>query len=198
VKPHIFAAGDLTYCEKYGAALKASAQEYGLECEIRCNGVVANGEKDRRYANAFRYQLLPEVLKEHPSVLMLDLDCVVRGPVEVDPGWSIGFVVRNDMDDWFKKVNGGCLYITRDRMDVADSLCKTMTDYPIWYMDQIALYKIYSRIKDEPGVKVFGHEFFSWRFDSRAAVWTGKGNIKHLPIFKEAIRPYEHISLDWV
>jgi hypothetical protein len=198
VKPHIFAAGDLNYCERFGPALKASAHKHGMECEIVCSGERVENERGKRLANAFRYILLPEVLKEHPSVLMLDLDCIVKRPVEIPDEVNIGFVLRRDTNEDYKKANGGCLYITSQMMDVAIELSEEMRANPVWFYDQVLLWKIYQRLKDEPGTAAFGHKFFSWKFDERAAIWTGKGKIKNQPAWENELRKYEHIRLDWV
>ena len=196
MKPIIFAAGDLNYCEKYGPTLKASAQEHGIDCLIVCNGKRVTTDRGRRNANAFRYVLLPDVLRQHLSVLVLDLDSIVRRPIEISDEVSIGFVPRPDTNDKYKKINGGCFYITDRMMDVAVELSNEMRDFPVWYYDQIVLWRISERLKDR--AQFFGPELFSWDFHPQAAIWTGKGSVKFSPAWENEVRKYEHFGLDWI
>src|SRR4051794_38185403 len=110
MKPVIFAAGDGTYCKKYGDTVRNSAKAHGLDCIVSCNGLTVGQGCTREEANAFRWRLLPDILRMRPRVLMLDLDTVIRKPIEIKPWWDWGVVLRDDTTNENKRVNGGCFY----------------------------------------------------------------------------------------
>src|SRR6185295_7292642 len=116
MKPLLFTACDEGYWDKYAKAFKASAEANGMECQIACSGKRVGPDYSQADAMAFKYQMLPDVLRAHERVLMLDIDSIIRKPIEIDEWWDAGFVIRDDLkpgaDREKKIVNGGCIYLT--------------------------------------------------------------------------------------
>ncbi len=183
IRPFIFAACDEVYYEKYGIALASSARANGHECEIIRSGRNADLSNfdDVRWHAHWRYKLLPDILDVHPAVLMLDADSVVRKPIEISEKVELGLVVL-DLQDIHRNVNGGCVYITSALKPLAIKISGKLHPGSHWFEDQMTLFRLCVK-RGNYRLKKFGDDFFSWRCNPGASIWTGKGKNKSREAF---------------
>ncbi len=186
VKPFILAACDTTYYETYGQALYRSARAAGHDCEVFCSGEqVTDWDSKIRHAH-LRYQILPDRLQSGP-VLMLDADSIIRKPAIVSDGCELGLVIL-DMDDYYRQVNGGCVYITPELMPLALKL-KERINSQHWFDDQISLFRLCVK-RGNYRTQTFDDSFFSWKMNPEAPIWTGKHKAKFRGDFLSELRKW--------
>lgn len=182
----VFSVCDESYYERFGKALAASAKANGLRSLIIKTGWVADTDARRAQASVTRYLMLPDLLKEHPEILMLDTDSIIRKPISFLDSWEVAFLVRPDLGiDANKKVNGSCVFITRRALDIAVDLQARLNGVRRWYDDQVQLHRIFRRDREtgKKRIKVIDPSLVSWRLAPEAAIWTGKGKVKSNPAF---------------
>lgn len=185
----VFSLCDDGYYKRFGEALAASARANGLKTYIVKTGETVDSEASCIRHSVLRYMMLPDVIKEHHEVLMLDTDTIIRKPISFLSSWEAAFLVRPELGiDNNKKVNGSCVYLTRSALDIAVALQERIAGMKQqrWYDDQVALYKVFKRDREFSGksrIRVFDPSFVSWRMAPEASIWTGKGKAKSNPAF---------------
>lgn len=172
MKPLIFAACDTKYYNLYAAALRNSAAEHGMDCKVVCGGNIEPGP-----STCLRYLLLPDELGRHESILVVDVDSIIKQPIDIPEHFDLGFFLRPDFQDNRKKVMGSVFYINARAIDFAWDLRKKLKTDNRWFDDQYWLWKLYQRNIGKYKVKFFGTDFINWHCDP-AAIWTGKGDVK--------------------
>lgn len=186
----VFSVCDESYYGRFGQALAASAAANGLKSLIVRTGQVADTDAKRAYHTCVRYRMLPDLLKEHPEILMIDTDSIIRRPISFLASWDVAFLVRPDLGiDANKKVNGSCVYITRAALDIAVDLHDRLGGERRWFDDQVQLHRIFRRDRETGAkrIKVIDPGLVSWRLAPEAAIWTGKGKAKSNPAFLAAV-----------
>jgi hypothetical protein len=171
----IFSACDEGFGELFGPVLKASAEANGHECLIVSSGKRATDQDSRAWHSTFRYRVLPDLLRVHPSILMLDTDSIVRKPVKIEPWVETAMIVRLGKDD-NQKINGSAVYLTQKALPAAEWLKGRLSGEPKWFDDQLALLALF--MKREYRTQVFDERWISWHCDPSAPIWTGKGRVK--------------------
>jgi len=83
MKPLILASCDDKYHDLYATPFRNSAEQHGMEVRIVRGGNINPGA-----AAALRYLGLPHVLKEYPSVLVLDIDSIINEPIDFNDKWE--------------------------------------------------------------------------------------------------------------
>ena len=184
MKPFIFAACDDAYYHYFAKALINSARVHGHECEVANGGVISRGS-----AAALRYIKLPGMLQKHPSILILDVDSIINGPIEIGDRFDLGVFLRNEYTDRRKKIMGSAVYVTDRAMQFATELKDYLSNDPQWFADQFWLYKLYERHKEKYTIKHFDTNFINWHFHP-APIWTGKGEAKDTENFKREMQRY--------
>lgn len=174
IRPLLFAACDLRYRDLYGAAFLNSARAAGHEAEVFCDEQVATMATRPHYIS-WRFRLLPEVLKKHPAVLALDIDSIVREPLEIGPEYDLGVFLRLNEDDPRMRVIGGLVYCTDRAMDFAQALADGMRDAVEWGDDQHLLWKTFEAMKDRYRIKKFTTRDMDWDTPTKARIFTAKG-----------------------
>jgi hypothetical protein len=195
VVPLIFFVCDLTYYEAFGEALELSAKAHGHNVLAHCTGERVDSPQSRDRHCMLRWQLLPNVIRQYGHVLMLDADSVMRRQVEIDDSIDIGFFPKPKSMDLKRKINGGCLYFTRNSLPVAEELKERISENGKWFDDQIALYRVLTEGKRRMKYIFFDDSFFSWKLNPDAPIWTGKGSVKMSEEFKGAVRKW--VKVDW-
>ena len=172
MRPLILASCSDEYHDLYANPFRNSAEQHGMEVRI-----VRGGNMNPGAAAALRYLKLPHVLKEYPSVLVLDIDSIINEPIDFNDKWDIGLFLRTGYDDIRKKVLGSVFYIHQRAIDFAWMLRKRLKDDARWYEDQVALYKTHQATLGKYKVKLLGTDFINWHC-TPASIWTGKGEAK--------------------
>lgn len=174
-RPLIFSACDEWFSRLFGVVLKASAEANGHECLIVSSGKYAENTKDREWHSCFRYSLLPDILRKHESVLMLDTDSIVRKPVRIEPWVEMGLICRPERE-MTQRINGSAVYFTQKALPAAEWLKDKLSGPVEWYDDQRALLEMF--LRREYRTQVFDETWISWHHDPDAPIWTGKGPVK--------------------
>lgn len=173
MKPLLMTSCDDKYHELYAKPFRNSAEAHGMRVKI-----ISGGACDRVEASVLRFKLLPDVLKEHPSVLVLDIDSIINEPIDFHDRWDIGIFLRNEYkDEVHKRVLASAFYINARAIDFAWEVRKRVKGKVAWYADQVALYKTYQATLGKYKVKLLGTDFINWHCVP-ASIWTGKGVAK--------------------
>lgn len=188
ILPFVYAYCDTGYWEKYGKALANSIEAHGHDGWVECSGRAVTDEQSKIEHSHFRYKRLPELLERHEHVLMLDVDSIIRKPAIVPDGRDVGIVYDANMADWLRCVNGGCVYIRQSMMPLALRLAEKMNGQH-WFDDQAALFRQCVKRGNFRRWIIDG-DFFSWRENPQAAIWTGKGKEKFRPGFIAEVGKY--------
>lgn len=187
MKPVIFSACDEGYGRGFGPVLKASAEANGFECVIVTSGEFAKDHAGRVRACLFRYRILPDILRSHECVLMLDTDCIVRKSFDIEDGIDLGLITRPEKSKAFYQVNGSAVYLSRRALPAAEWLKEKLSGPGEWYDDQLALREL--MLKHEYRFRALD-DLISWKM-ADVPIWTGKGARKLSDEwFTESVRWY--------
>src|SRR5688572_27438455 len=96
VKPLIYATADRSYYDLYGIAFLESAKVHGHEARV-FRGAHRLAETDfklKAYYAAWRFRVLPEVLRSYPAALVLDVDTIIQSPIEIGDEYDLGIFFR--------------------------------------------------------------------------------------------------------
>lgn len=125
-----------------------------------------------------RFIYLPEILKRAKSVLVLDIDAVIRKHIEF-PKTDFSFFLRKNRPEK-SKVAAGAVYIKNNAIEIANYLKMSVEKRPKrWFSDQYALLDTYNQfINSEYTFSEIPFSLIDYNFRSDSSVWTGKGNKK--------------------
>ena len=175
VKPVLFAACDTQYRKLYAASFLNSASAQGHTAQVYCDGGTATMER-RPYYSTLRFRMLPELLKTNQAVLALDIDSIIREPIEIGPEYDLGVFPRLDEAEEYKRILGGIFYCTDRAMEFAHALADGMNgDGLQWGDDQRILWQTYEAMKGRYRIKKFTTRFMDWDTPTRARIFTAKG-----------------------
>jgi hypothetical protein len=188
MRPLIFTVCDQIYRDKYAKAFEASARANGHDVEVFCDGGMAlMAREGTRYA-ALRFRKLPELLRKHESVLVLDIDSLIMKPIEIAPEYDMGLFFR----PWKTKDNLRILaamsYFTPRAMEFAEMVAEKLDVVGLkWTGDQLMLWRTYEAIGHKFNILSIDREMLDWEDMNRACVYTAKGPRKSTPEFKAAM-----------
>lgn len=187
IKPLIYTVCDTGYRDLYGDAFERSARAAGHDVRIFCTDRLAVSMADKVELLGWRFAMLPDLLKVYGAAMMLDIDSVVQRPAEVDDEYDFGLFLRPEQPDERVKTLCSIVYCTDRAMDFAQEIATNLAS--AWFEDQAIVWRAYDRMKDRYKVKRFGEDFISWR-NANAAIFTGKGAVKHGPAFARLTERY--------
>jgi hypothetical protein len=177
IRPYIYAACDQTYYDAYASAFLNSARTQGHKAEVFTDHRAAITPALQTHYSMWRYRLLPELVQKHRAVLLLDVDSIVREPIEIEPEYDLGVFLRPDKAT--RPILGGIFYCTDRALSFAYALAHAMgTDGEHWGGDQRILWAMYSAYGHTFRVKQFDADTINWEADSEPKVFTAKGAIR--------------------
>ena len=177
MRPYIYSVCDTGYRDRYASSFLNSARANGHQAEVFCTEKPAVRLVDKVRLCAWRFELLPQLLREHGAVLMLDIDSVVQQPLEIGDEYDLGIFLRPEQaKDRFKTLCS-IFYCTDRAMDFADEIIAGGTHNILWCDDQGVVWRAYEKLGHCYKVKCFDEGFISWR-NADANVFTGKGLVK--------------------
>ena len=177
MRPYIYSVCDTGYRDRYAVSFLNSARSNGHEAEVFCTETPAESLADKVRLCAWRFELLPQLLREHGSVLMLDIDSVVQRPLEIEDEYDLGIFLRPEQaKDRFRTLCS-IFYCTERAMAFAEEIVAGGTHSVLWCDDQGVVWRAYEKLGHRYKVKCFDEGFISWR-DASAPVFTGKGLAK--------------------
>ncbi len=159
----------------FGPVLMASAKASGFKCLIISSEKFATDQKSRNEHSVFRYRMLPDVLRVHKSVMVLDTDSIVRKPFKIEPWVDIGLIYRPGKHSK-NKICGSAVYFSSRALPAAEWLRKRLSGTTEWYDDQLALLELFAGRKYR--FQIFDETWVNWHMDDHAPIWTGKGPLK--------------------
>ena len=187
MKPLIYTVCDTGYRDLYGDTFTRSARAAGHDVEVFCTGRKAESMADKVELLGWRFQMLPSLLRKHGAAMMVDIDSVVQRPAEVGAEYDFGLFLRPEQPDERVKTLCSIVYCTDRAMEFADEIATNLAT--AWFEDQAIVWRAYDRMKDRYKVKQFSEDFISWR-NANAAIFTGKGAVKHGPAFTKLTERY--------
>lgn len=176
--PFIFSVCDQNYSDRFHDCFVNSAEYHGHKVKIFCTNEFALTEKDRAWLVYWRFHLLPDLLKEHEAVLMVDMDSVFRGHIDIDGKFDAGIFLRDNAHEVNKKVLGSAFYCTSRAIELAQWMSDSLRKEPDWYWDQRKLWRMYQKFNGQYDFFHMGPKFISWDCHDESLIWTGKGSRK--------------------
>lgn len=176
IKPFVYAVCDTNYQRHYAKSFCNSARAFGHEAEVFCDGKEAIETSDGLRYCVWRFQMLPELLKQHPHVLMVDIDSVFAGPFEVHPDYDLGIFLR-PYNPPRTKTLCSVFYCTDKAIEFAEAVARECEGADTWMDDQAAVWRVYEAMGERFRIKRLDENHVSWRGPT-APVWTGKGCAK--------------------
>ena len=173
MKPLLFAAASNRYFEDYGNVLMNSATVHNMPCCIHNGGDLGDVE-----ASNLRFLMLPDLLKEHKSVLVLDIDSIIMESFEIDPDYDLGIFLRPDRGQLRDKTLLAAFYITDAAMDFALNLRELCRGAKVWADEQKFVWELYEKYKNDYRIWTIDDTFLNWKCRP-AKIWSGKGSVKY-------------------
>jgi hypothetical protein len=178
IRPFIFGTADAHYNQTYAPAFLNSARAQGHEAAVFCDGTAPRTFQEKANYAVQRYRMLPELLTRHPAVLLVDVDSIIRRPIEIEPEYDLGVFLRPDKIE-SRRVLAGLFYCTSRAASFALALADAMKgNHPQWGADQHALWPIYRDLGSQYNVKQFDNRHIDWEPDSDPCIYTAKGPLR--------------------
>ena len=185
----VYATCDPRYKARYGQAFLASARAAGHKAEIFADDGQPKGFAEKMYYCIWRFRTLPELLREHGSVLMLDVDTVFLRKFDPPKG-DMGIFLREHIPEDEFKTLCSIFYCTDRAMDFAVELAKAASvDHMTlrWCEDQKILWDTYKAHGSGYDVARLTQDHIDWQWPTKAPIYTGKGRTKMDPNFMRQI-----------
>ena len=143
---------------------------------------------DKVYYTCARFIRLAEILKQSNSVLIIDVDAIVRKQFPLPVGNSF-YVHKFEV---FKRMMCGVMYITEDGHQFYNYFTQLLlthfdNDDIVWELDQITLRKAVGQFNQ---YGLLPESYIDWRFREDSYIWTAKGSRKDRKIFREELQKY--------
>lgn len=142
-------------------------------------------EKKRTIYASYRFHNVVNRISDIRGYLVLDIDCVIRRPIDF-PDTAVGIYFReNNGTDWESmgmRVAAGAVYYGPGSQYFANCVSKKIESYDaLWFVDQRALWDVSEQFKYATNItdlsKIPG--FMDWEFNEDSYIWTGKGPRKY-------------------
>jgi hypothetical protein len=188
IRPYIFGVADKFYNNMYVPAFINSARAQGHDVEVFCDGTHPRTFQEKANYAVKRFQMLPELLTKHPAVLLVDVDSIVRRPIEIESEYDLGVFLRPDKVE-SRRVLAGLFYCTSRAASFALALADAMKGaHPQWGADQHALWPVYRDLGSQYLVKQFDTSHIDWEPDSDPCIYSAKGPMRRkAPAFVEEV-----------
>lgn len=144
----------------------------------------------RAFYASMRFILLEEILEQElendRSVLVLDIDSIIRNKIEVDDKYDIGIFSREneiihgtEYEQHGMKIAAGALYLSENAVEFARDIKENIINDEIkWFCDQKAIYESYLSMKQYYDIWYMDKTFLDWEFTENSTVWSAKGSRK--------------------
>lgn len=175
MRPLIFTVCDQEYCDRFAKSFIGSAKDTGNNVKVFCTGMFLLDQKEKNQFLSWRARLLVDLIRTHGAAMWVDIDSVFQHPVEVHHKYNAGLFLREEQVKT-KKVLASCFYCSN--VGLAEEVRDAIGPEPEWFDDQVALWSIYKRRRDELRFKLFDEEMLTWSADPKSCIFTAKGNRK--------------------
>ena len=147
----VLASCDEAYWKKYSNVFCGSLNKINQQYHVE---KVYESEYDdaKVYYACKRYLMLPEMIEEHGSVFVADIDICFTNPIP-EPKTKIGFVKtspklhRMPWEQRGMHVMAGFFYCSD--IDIANNIVKNINELPKkWFVDQIAIHEAIKDVKE--------------------------------------------------
>jgi hypothetical protein len=149
----------------------------------------ATSDYDRAFfaRSRFTKQVLSRVFVSFDEVLILDIDCFLRGSIEwtdfADVDYSL--FLRDPLNGtvgWEmegSRVAAGAVYFRDTSLSFLNVLQNMFEVHkPIWFIDQYCLYQVHKHFETNQLPLTFcqmPQKYIDWEFNPDTIIWTGKG-----------------------
>lgn len=181
--PLVYTVCDQAYYDEHAEAFRKSAEKCGHEVRI---DLVA--EKDnpglklaepRCLYSVLRYIRLPDILKEHERVLVMDIDSVFNNPVEFNHVYDMALYFRPWVPLENLKVLLSAAYFTRNAQKFAEKVRdRLMADEVTWCVEQAVVWNAYLEDRGNYRVAQINDDLLNFEFKRETPIWTAKGGRK--------------------
>lgn len=199
IKPLIYATCDQKYYDAHAEAFTRSAEKFGNKVKIDIVKVgfdpkIRNTEARIHYCAA-RFTRLPELLDEHPHIMISDIDAVFNSTIEFDEKYDLGIFLRPWLPKELRSLQVLCaaFYATRKAKAFTEFVRENIYKYHAkWLFDQRAVWFAYQQMSHQFNIMNLGTDFLNYDFKTEAPIWTGKGNRKDNPVYLARKNQYEN------
>lgn len=185
----IYTVADRYYWDRFGAAFLNSARAHGHRAKVFCDHDTIERDADKVHFVLWRYMILPDLLRRHKEVLLVDIDSVFLRPIKFDPNVDLGIFLRPECREIESATAGGIFYCTDRAMGFAEAMADACRTGSKWGDDQRFLAETYAAHGERYAVEYLDNNFVSWAWPAspRAAIFTAKGAIKDTPKFQHLV-----------
>lgn len=126
-----------------------------------------------------RFLYLFDVLQKANSVLVIDIDAVIRKPV-IFPDTDYSFFIREGKPIG-KNIAAGAVFMKNNAIEIADFLKTSIqTKKKRWFADQFALNETYQHFINSKYIfSRISNSLIDYDFNENSMIWTGKGPRKY-------------------
>lgn len=153
----------------------------------------ATSDYDRAFfaRSRFTKQVLSKVFDVYDEVLILDIDCFLRGPINWTDfsGVDYSLFLRDPLNGtvgWEmegSRVAAGAVYFRKTSLSFLNVLQNIFEVHkPIWFIDQYCLYQVHKHFETNQLPLTFcqmPQKYIDWEFNPDTIIITGKGKIKN-------------------
>jgi hypothetical protein len=185
VKPGIiYAVCCQRYFNEYGEAFLRSGKAHGNTVEVFNDGNMDVSDTHKIGYCLTRMKMLPELAAKYGSALLLDVDTIFRGVVEIEADYDAAIYPRLGNAKAIHKALGGAVYCTDRALPFAQAMAdKAAAPNLHWGDDQRIIWETWDALPDKSKVKSLDRSFIDWDFPTKAPIFTAKGALKRHPIF---------------
>jgi hypothetical protein len=179
--PLVYTTCDRGYFDAHGETFRRSAEAHGHQVRV---DIVEDTDPDfylfeepRTFYCFARWLRLPALLKEHPAVLMVDIDSIFNAPAEVPENYDIGLFLRPWLSPLALKVLCAASYWTDRALQFAETVKENILHrgFTAWGNDQYLVWQHYFNTLGQYQVLELNDNFLNYNFNKEAVIWTAKG-----------------------
>ncbi len=171
--------------KRYGSA------SYILTCSDGPAKATSDYERAFFARSRFTKQVLPQVFNTYDEVLILDIDCFLRGPINWSDfaGVDYSLFLREPLNGtvgWEmegSRVAAGAVYFRNTSLSLLNVLQNMFEVHkPVWFIDQYCLYQVHKHFETNQLPLTFRQmpqKYIDWEFNPDSIIITGKGKIKN-------------------
>ena len=143
---------------------------------------------ERTFYACNRFLKAPEILQSVDEVLIIDIDCFLRKPIEWEyfKDCDYSLYLRDSLPGtvgWEKegtRVGAGAVYLKDTALPYISLVKKQIEHYGLqWFVDQVSLWVVHKHFQENDTklrFKEMPFKYIDWEFSEDGIIWTGKGD----------------------
>lgn len=141
---------------------------------------------NKAYYSCLRFLVAPDLLNYYDSLLILDIDAVIRKQLTTFKS-DYSLFLRDPLpgttgyENYATRVAAGSVFINKNGIE----FIRAVKDFIInnfngqWFIDQFSLYAVHEKLGHHWSFTQMPKSYIDWDFEDSSDIWTGKGNRKY-------------------